>query len=380
MKRRVAYWNNIPTPYMVERFNAVARRGNIDFEAWFSTRIAANRSWAVAESTWEFPYRYLPSIGKGEHPLAFPAPLLGPQVPDLLVSLYASTAFLIGSQLARLRGVRTAFWAEITFDSWVRRRRWKETAKSVVLKRADAVLTAGHDGSDYVKRYGVADERVFIVPHVVDFERYARASAISGLERERIREELGLRGTTFVYVGRLWRGKGLSYLVDAFAGLQHAAGADVSLLLVGDGPDESWVRERCRQEGLANVAFAGFHQADTLPRLLAAADVFVFPTLGDPFGMVVPEAMACRLPVISSSAAGELRDRVVDGINGFVVPPADSAALLTCMRRLANDDDLRRSMAEAATRTVAGQSPVLWAEAFERAVATIMSLPRDRRT
>ena len=379
MKPHVAYWNNIPAPYMVERFNAVARRGNLEFEAWFSARIASDRSWAIVESTWEFPYRYLPSIGKGEHPLAFPTPLLGRDVPDLLVSLYASTAFLLGSGLARLRGARTAFWAEVTFDSWVQRRRWKETTKSIVLKRADAVLTAGQDGSDYVKRYDVADERVFIVPHVIDFERYSQASAISASDRERIREELGLRGTTFVYVGRLWRGKGLAYLIDAFSTLQRSAGAEVSLLVVGDGPDESWLRGRCREEGLTNVAFAGFHQADTLPPLLAAADVFVFPTLGDPFGMVVPEAMACGLPVISSSAAGELRDRVVDGVNGFVVPPADSAALLASMQRLVDDERLRKSMAEAATRTVAGQSPDLWAEAFEEAVTTIMARPRDRR-
>jgi glycosyltransferase involved in cell wall biosynthesis len=76
------------------------------------------------------------------------------------------------------------------------------------------------------------------------------------------------------------------------------------------GPDEPLLCERCREEGLTNVAFAGFHQSDTLPSLLAAADAFVFPTLGDPFGMAVPEAMACGLPVISTSAAGEIRGRI----------------------------------------------------------------------
>jgi glycosyltransferase involved in cell wall biosynthesis len=379
MKPRVVYWNNIPSPYMVERFNSVARRGSFEFEVWLSTRIAANRSWEVDETYWEFPYRYLPSLGKGEHPLAFPTPLLGAAIPDLLVSLYASTAFLLGSGLARMRGARTAFWAEVTFDSWVPRRRWKETLKSIVLKRADALLTAGDDGSDYVKRYGVADERIFIVPHVIDFEHYSRGSAIPSSERERIREELGLRGITFIYVGRLWRGKGLTYLVDAFATLQHTIECEVSLLLVGDGPDESWLRERCREDGLSNVAFAGFHQADTLPRLYAVADVFVFPTLGDPFGMVVPEAMACGLPVISTSAAGELRDRISDGINGFVVPPADSSTLLARMRRLVDDAELRKSMGEAATQTVAGQTPEIWAEAFERAVSETLSMPRNRR-
>ena len=359
---------------MVERFNAVARRGNISFEAWFSTRITSGRSWAVNESTWEFPYRYLPSLGRSEHPLAFPAPLVARDVPDLVVSLYASTAFLFGWGLARMRGTKTAFWAEVTFDSWVRRRRWKEAVKSIVLPRADAILTAGSDGSDYVKRYGVAEERIFIVPHVIDFARYSLASKITASERERIRDQLGLHGTTFIYVGRLWRGKGLSYLIDAFSMLQRASESEVSLLLVGDGPDEPLLRERCREEDLTNVAFAGFHQSDTLPSLLAVADAFVFPTLGDPFGMVVPEAMACGLPVISTSAAGEIRGRILDGVNGFIVPPANSAMLHLQMRRLAEDDVLRKSMGVAARRSVAGQSPELWADAFEDAVATILGI------
>jgi glycosyltransferase involved in cell wall biosynthesis len=373
MKPRVVYWNNMPTPYMVERFNAAASNRNFDFEAWFSTRVAAHRTWNVDESTWRFRYRYLPSIGRGEHPLAFPAPLLGSEAPDLVVSLYASTAFLFGWRLARLRGARTAFWAEVTFDSWVRRRRWKETLKKIVLPRADAILTAGRDGADFVKRYGVPDDRIFIVPHVIDFERYAQASAITPGERQRIRDRLGLHGTTFVYVGRLWRGKGVAYLIDAFASLQRTTTAEVSLLLVGDGPDEEWLRTRCEEERTDNVAFAGFHQADTLPALFAAGDVFVFPTLGDPFGMVVPEAMACGLPVISTSAAGELHDRVIDCVNGFVVAPADSAALVAPMRRLVDDPELLRAMSDAARRTVEGQRPEMWAEAFDHAVTSILA-------
>ena len=77
----------------------------------------------------------------------------------------------------------------------------------------------------------------------------------------------------------------------------------------------------CAERGIRNVIFAGFFQKAELPRLYAAADVFVFPTLGDPYGLVVDEAMACSLPIISTSAAGEIRDRVESGVNGFVVPP-----------------------------------------------------------
>ena len=373
---RVVYWNNIPAPYMVERFNAVAKRGNLDFEAWFSARTESDRSWKVDESQWHFSHRFLPSVELRTSALALPAPLLRGRKPDVLVSLYAGADFLAGSTLARRRGARIAFWVEVTYDAWVKRRRWKEAVKSRILPGADGIFTAGDDGRSFARRYGVSDDRIHHVPHVVDFERLASAARLADGERDRLRAELGVRGVTFVYVGRLWSGKGLSYLLDAFGGLQARDVGEVSLLLVGDGRDEDELRARARAQGLRNFVFYGFQGEDVLPRLYAASDVFVFPTLGDPFGMVVLEAMACGLPVISTTAAGKISERVVEGVNGFLVAPASSEQLLERMTVLARDEDLRTAMGAAAIRQVAWQSPDAWAEAFERALDKVLAMPR----
>jgi glycosyltransferase involved in cell wall biosynthesis len=376
MRPRVVYWNNIPAPYMVERFNAVAERGNIDLEVWFSTRTESDRSWQVAEECWRFPYRYLPAI-PGRRTSTIPSPALRAR-PEALVSLYATPSFILGSTAARLRGIRIAYWVEVTFDAWIRRRWWKERLKSALLPRADGILTAGRDGAAFATRYGVSPERIFTVPHVIDFDRYAEGTARARRSRDRLRLQLGLDGVTFAYVGRLWSGKGLDHLLDAFGALQRENAHNVSLVLVGDGTDEARLRKRCADEGLGAVVFAGFRDGDALLRLYAAVDVFVFPTLGDPFGMVVLEAMACGLPVLSTSAAGEIADRIDQGVNGFVVPPGDAEALRTPMELLAGDESLRRRMGQAATAKVAGQLPHLWAEAFEEAVDKLLSLPRNR--
>jgi glycosyltransferase involved in cell wall biosynthesis len=373
---RVVYWNNIPAPYMVERFDALARRGNLDFEAWFSARTESDRSWKVDEAQWQFPYRYLPSVELGRSALALPAPLLRGRAPDVLVSLYAGADFLAGSTLARRRGARVAFWVEVTYDAWVRRRRWKEAVKARILPAADGILTAGDDGHSFARRYGVSDDRIHHVPHVVDFERLARGARLAEDERDRLRDELGVRGVTFVYVGRLWGGKGLTYLLEAFGALQARDVGEVSLLIVGDGSDEDELRGRARAQGLRNAVFCGFQGEDVLPRLYAASDVFVFPTLGDPFGMVVLEAMACGLPVVATTAAGEISDRVVDGVNGFLVAPGSSDQLLERMTVLARDEDLREAMGAASVDKVARQSPDAWADAFERALDEILAMPR----
>jgi glycosyltransferase involved in cell wall biosynthesis len=378
MTPHIVYWNNIPAPYMIDRFNAVIRRSSLHFEVWFSARTHRDRSWKVEERSWEFPYHYLPSLEGQEYPLALPAPLFKREAPDLLVTLYAAPSFVLGATLARQRGARVAFWAEPTQDAVIKRRRWKEIFKTQLFRTADGVLTTGPDGRSFVSRYGTSQERIFCVPHTIDYKRYAQASELPDGARTELRAALGLRGITFVYVGRLQRFKGLGYLLDAFGVLQRRSATEVSLLLVGDGPEESSLRARA--EGLENVVFAGFHDEGSLPRLYAAGDVFVFPTLGDTFGLVVSEAMAAGLPVIATHAAGEIRERVVDGVNGFVVPPANSAELLDRMSILAEDEELRRQMSRAATSRVANESPDAWAQAFERAVDCVLSLPRNRRS
>ena len=166
----------------------------------------------------------------------------------------------------------------------------------------------------------------------------------------------------------------MDHLLDAFGELQKRCEIDTSLLLVGDGPEEGHLRKRSLSEGLKNVVFTGFQQKQNLPRYYVASDVFVFPTIGDPYGLVVNEAMACSLPVISTSATGEIYDRIEDGVNGYIVPAEDSVALCNRMEQLAHDPELRVRMGQASAKKIAGHTPEQWAEDFERAVDSILTV------
>lgn len=375
MRPYVVYWNNIPSPYMVERFNEIARRGRVDLEVWFSKRTEADRSWAVEEKRWRFAYRYLPRLGGGEYRgAAFPMPLSSGKAPEVLVCLHAEPGFLLGWALARGRGSRTVLWVEPTYDAWVRRRVWKEWLKRRIFPNVDGIIATGRDARDFALRYGAVEERIVYLPGFSSFPHFCTGCEEGREGRESLRATIGLVGTTFVYVGRFWAGKGLKYLLNAFAVLQRRVDEEISLLLAGDGPDESSLRKFCRHEGVANVFFVGFKQRGELPALYAACDVFVFPTLGDPFGQVVEEAMSCSLPVISTERAGQIRDRLADGVEGFIVPPENSAALLDRMERLVLDSDLRRRMGEASARRVARYTPEHWAQQFEEAVSYVLTL------
>lgn len=371
MRPFVVYWNNIPSPYMVERFNALADHDAFEFEAWFNDRIESDRSWDVDESGWRFRHRYLPTtrlLGRTQH---WPLPLLGRR-PDVLVSLYAEPSFLAGWAFAKLRRVKTGFWVEVTFDRWVKRAPVKEAIKRWLFPKVDAIVTVGDDGKGFAAKYRADVKRIFFAPHVIDVSHYQSGAVAAWPEREALRRELGLAGTTFVYVGRLWWGKGINYLLEAFEAVQRQSAAPVSLLLVGDGPEEAKLRQACAERGIRNVVFAGFQQKPNLPRYYALADVFVFPTLGDPYGLVVDEAMACGLPVISTSAAGEIRDRITEGANGYIVPPEDSAALAERMLYLTQNPDLIARMGVVSHEKIQGHTPERWAEDFERIVQALL--------
>lgn len=372
MKRPlVVYWNNLPAPYMIDRWNAVARRGNLDLEVWLSARADSARSWNVDESTWEFPFQYLPSISVLHHRAAVPTQVLHTRA-DVMISLYAGPAYLVATAIGQRRGMKTGFWVEPTSDAWTKRYRWKESLKKWVFPRMDGLITTGPTGRSFCRRYGADDAHIFEAQYGVDVDYFAAASRAKRSQREEVRNRLGVHGTTFIYVGRFWHGKGLDTLLDAFTVLQRHH-LDVSLLLVGDGEDESRLRKRCEDDAIGNVIFHSFMQRDVLPEAYVASDVFVFPTLGDPYGLVVDEAMATGLPIISSSAAGEIDVRVKNGVNGFVVPPSNSAELLSRMEWIASNTERIPEMGKQSQLMIASNTPDRFAQNFENAVFQMLT-------
>jgi glycosyltransferase involved in cell wall biosynthesis len=180
----------------------------------------------------------------------------------------------------------------------------------------------------------------------------------------------------FVYVGRLWAGKGLDYLFAAYRSVRERE-PNTSLLLVGDGVDED--RYRALAHDLPGIRFFGFVQPRDLPQYYALGDVVIFPTLGDPHGLVIAEALAAGLPVICTEAAGDIRSRLPDGQAGYIVPPADTVTLADRMLRLAADPQLRMRLAAEAPRLVAAQVHERWACDFEAFVGRLLAMA-PRRT
>ncbi|HEU5354906.1 MAG TPA: glycosyltransferase family 4 protein [Actinocrinis sp.] len=363
---RVLYWFNQPTPYAVARFNAAVERPELDFHAVFSQVREPDRSWDVDESAWKFPAGYLGRI-------KVPVKELRRLRPDVFVLEYDRWNLAVGAVIGFATAQRVAFRVLPNFDAWSTRTWWREFGKNVLFKAVDGAKVPGPDGAALAARYGLPQERTSVVTQSIDVAHYGRGRDMSAAERQRRREALGLSGCVFLYVGRVWAGKGLDELFAAYRQVR-AARDDISLLIVGDGVD--FERYAGQESATPGVTFAGFVQPADLPEWYAICDVLVFPTHGDPNGLVVEEALAAGLPVIVSAAAGDIRTRVPETV-GRVFPVGDTAALARAMEALA-EPPLRDTMARQAPAWVAWKNDERYAEDLARFARELTARPRRR--
>ncbi|MCH7495664.1 MAG: glycosyltransferase, partial [Candidatus Marinimicrobia bacterium] len=138
-----------------------------------------------------------------------------------------------------------------------------------------------------------------------------------------------------LFVGTLTGKKGVTYLIDAFSTVKNVI-PSVRLVLIGSGEDEPMLRSQVsRLQLVDSVKFLGRVDDDELIRQYQAADVFVFPSLQEGFGIPLIEAMACGVTVVSTTATS-IPDVVGDA--GLLVEPACSGPLARAILRILESD------------------------------------------
>jgi glycosyltransferase involved in cell wall biosynthesis len=189
------------------------------------------------------------------------------------------------------------------------------------------------------------------LPNGVDPQRFS-----AGLRNQRLADELGIAGRrTILFVGALDRPhyfKGVDRLLEAAHSLERD---DLFLIIVGSGDLRSDYQRQAAELGLGDRAsFPGFVPDSLLPDYYRLADVTVLPsvTIGEAFGLVLLESLACATPVIASNLPG-VRTVVADGIDGYLVTPGDATALAAGLDHfLSLPEADRRAMGAAGRRKV----------------------------
>ncbi len=184
----------------------------------------------------------------------------------------------------------------------------------------------------------------------------------------------GKDSVTILHVGRLSYEKNVNLLLRAFARAAKRQPA-ARLTIVGDGPDRAALAHLTGELGLnERVHFTGFVPHEQLPALYQAADLFATVSTIETQGLVVLEAAACGLPVVAVDALA-LPEAVHHGVNGFLAPAGDEAALAQHLARLVADDSLRRRMGAASRRLAERHSLERVAAQYERLYRQVTAAP-----
>ncbi len=171
--------------------------------------------------------------------------------------------------------------------------------------------------------------RVEVVPLFVDVEHFR---CYQDNKREELLERIGTdnEAKIILYVGRFGRYKGLDYLVKAMTLLPD----NYYLVLIGNGPERDKIEALVSELNLTQRVLRLDHVPyDDLPKYYSAADVFVLPSVdrGEAFGLVVVEAMACGVPVVTTELGTGTSFHNIDGVTGHVVPPCNEEALASAI-------------------------------------------------
>lgn len=212
--------------------------------------------------------------------------------------------------------------------------------------RLQAVICNSRMVKEEIRDYfGVAEEKLHVIYSGVDTTAYQPALKAQHRHAMRTQYAIPVDAPLFLYVGSGYARKGLTPLLQAFTELPPEA----YLLVVGKDRKEAAFRAAAERLGVAGrVRFAGA-QSDVKP-FYGAADVFVLPTLYDPFPNVALEAAACGLPVITSHKSGAA-ELIEDGKSGHICDALDVASLADAMTHLL-DPDTAAAMGAAARAAV----------------------------
>jgi 1,2-diacylglycerol 3-alpha-glucosyltransferase len=247
--------------------------------------------------------------------------------------------------------------------------------KRLIVSRFQAGFAGGQPHVRYLSTLGLAPARCFVGCDVVDNDFFDRESQrLKAEQRRQEREkESELRLLSCL---RLLPRKNILGVLDVMKDLDGW-----SWTIAGDGPQLEEIERRVEALQLTErVRLVGHVDYNELPRVYSDADVYLQPSLIEPWGLAVNEAMACALPVLVSSACGCREDLVKEGVNGYTFAPESGESLKRALRLLLETRERLDAMGQASRRLISGWGLDLFAQNFWRACdAALLARAAGRR-
>jgi len=346
--KRVLFITNIPSPYRVKFFDELGKDLDVTVLYFDLSKDHAERSsaWYI-QGQGNFRgvqlQKRLASIG-AENLCVDVISWVKQPFDRIVVCGYSSPTIMLAMVYMRLHNI--PFYMEVDGGLIRQDSGPKYLFKKSLVSMASRWISSGPETSRFLIHYGAKPDKVWEYPFSSLQEEDILAQTLSPEEKRSLRRRLNIpEEKVILSIGQFIPRKGFDILLKAAAELDPGIG----IYIVGGEPTEEYL-QLAQSLGLTNVHFVGFMKKEELMHYYHAADLFVLATREDIWGLVINEAMACGLPVITTDRCVAGLELIRDGVNGYIVPVEDPASLADKIRE-AFEKDLT-AMGEAALEAI----------------------------
>ena len=359
---KILFLTNIPAPYRVDFFNELGKHCDLTVLYERESSLERNADWKAGENK-TFRSVFLKGIRTGVDN-GFSTQVLSYirkfRDQRIIVGGYSTPTAMLAIAYMKWRKIPyflNADGGQIAEDSKLRFR-----VKQFLIRGAAGYLSTGSQTDAYFIHYGAEKDKLHRYPFTSVTEADVLPAVTGQEERNRLRKQLGLPEDQkiVIAVGQFIHRKGFDLLLD----LWKEKKPPYLLLLIGGGP----LGEVFAQNKSDNVRLVDFQKKDTLALYYQASDLFVLPTREDIWGLVINEAMANGLPIISTDRCVAAVELIENGKNGYVVPVEDREQTFRAIEIIFSEEDRGRKMGAHNIQKIAQHYTI---EEMARTVAAI---------
>ena len=339
---KVLFLTNIPSPYRVDFFNELGLLCDltVTFEGTYATD--RDSKWKCDEIK-NFTPLFMRGVRINSDSFFCPKiiKIIKQKWDVIVVGVYSSITSMLAIEYMRRKKI--PFYIEADGGLIYPDKKLKYNIKKHFISSASGWLSSGLMTDKYFIHYGADEDNIYRY-HFTSLKKndIKLLHPLNCTEKQYYRQKLGIKESRVVIsVGRFISLKGFDVLIKA----SEKIDSDIGVYIVGGNPTEEYLNI-IKEYNLHNIHFIGFMSKPELEEYYMAADMFALPTRSDVWGLVINEAMACALPVITTDRCVAGMDLIVDEHNGYIIPVDDIELLAKKINIIANDDDLRNKMAE----------------------------------
>lgn len=336
---KILWLANIPSPYRVDFFNELGKYCQLTVV--YERKKASDREWTSDKNiNYEAIFLSGLKIGNDTALCLNINKYLNKSFDKIIIGGYSTPTGILSIMLLKLKKI--PFYLNCDGGFIKKEKKYIFLLKKYLIGSANYWLSSGLETNKYLKYYGANEDKIYIYPFTSVKKQQILKKILSKNDKNKLKEQLNINDSKIIiFVGQIIYRKGIDILLKVASHVD----SDVSFYIIGGQPTKEY-EELKKLYNLKNVKFINFMDKDLLFKYYKIADIFLFPTREDIWGLVVNEAMANGLPIITS-------DKCIAGLelvknSGYIIKGENINEYVTKISKLINDESKLNQLGEQA--------------------------------